>query len=81
VLNTRAEQAHSTPQGVCSICGSESNIEMHHVRGLKDLKGRDRIGDREKSEANPVMSNVSPNGTRKEEKTSSPPIELDWKAV
>lgn len=41
-LNTRAEQAHSALSGVCSMCGSESNIEMHHVRGLKDLKGRDR---------------------------------------
>jgi hypothetical protein len=42
VLNTRAEQAHSALSGVCSMCGSENNIEMHHVRGLKDLKGRDR---------------------------------------
>jgi group II intron reverse transcriptase/maturase len=42
VLNTRAEQAHSALQGVCSLCGSKNNIEMHHVRGLKDLKGRER---------------------------------------
>ena len=42
VLNTRAEQAHSALSGVCSMCGSESNIEMHHVRGLKDLKGLER---------------------------------------
>ena len=42
VLNTRAEQAHSALQGVCCLCGTSSEIEMHHVRGLKDLKGRQR---------------------------------------
>lgn len=40
-LNTRFERAHSALKGVCSICGATENIEMHHIRAIKDLKGKD----------------------------------------
>jgi len=44
ILRGRAERAHTALffKGVCSACGSENSVEMHHVRGIKDLKGRTR---------------------------------------
>lgn len=27
----------------CAICGAENNVEMHHIRQLKNLKGKDLI--------------------------------------
>lgn len=27
----------------CAICGTELNVEMHHIRALKNLKGRDPV--------------------------------------
>jgi hypothetical protein len=40
VLRGKAERAHTALKGFCCVCGSEQNVEMHHVRGIKDLKGR-----------------------------------------
>lgn len=37
----------------CSICGSRKKIEVHHIRGLKDLKTK---GGREKPEWNKMMA-------------------------
>ena len=39
-LDTRAERAHSALRGMCSVCGETENVEMHHVRAIKDLKNR-----------------------------------------
>lgn len=38
-LDTRAERAHSALRGI-SVCGETENVEMHHVRAIKDLKNR-----------------------------------------
>jgi group II intron reverse transcriptase/maturase len=40
VLRGKAERAHTALKGSCCVCGSEQSVEMHHVRGIKDLKGR-----------------------------------------
>jgi group II intron reverse transcriptase/maturase len=40
ILRSRAERAHSALSGVCSACQHTDGVEMHHVRGLKDLRGR-----------------------------------------
>jgi group II intron reverse transcriptase/maturase len=38
VLRSKTERAHTALKGVCCACGSEQSVEMHHVRGIKDLK-------------------------------------------
>lgn len=40
VLRGQAVRAHTALKGVCCVCGSEQSVEMHHVRGIKDLKSR-----------------------------------------
>ena len=40
ILRGRAERAHTALKGVCSVCGCADSVEMHHVRGIKDLKSR-----------------------------------------
>jgi group II intron reverse transcriptase/maturase len=40
VLRGKAERAHTALKGVCCVCGSNQNVEMHHIRGIKELKGR-----------------------------------------
>lgn len=42
-LNFSVLRARSALQGVCSKCGTSENIEMHHVRALKHLKGKSII--------------------------------------
>jgi group II intron reverse transcriptase/maturase len=39
-LRGKSERAHTALKGVCCVCGSEQKVEMHHVRRIKDLRGR-----------------------------------------
>nr|UCS09810.1 hypothetical protein [Percursaria percursa] len=39
-LNVRSGRGRTALEGVCAMCESSSNVEMHHVRALKDLKGK-----------------------------------------
>ena len=40
-MHNMALRAHGKFCGSCCACGSTENVEMHHVRGLKHLKGKD----------------------------------------
>lgn len=42
-LNVRSSKGRTALQAVCSMCGSSSNVEMHHVRALKHLKGKTMV--------------------------------------
>lgn len=38
-LNYRVSRSVKLVDAKCIICGSDSNIEMHHIKGIKYLKG------------------------------------------
>jgi Type II intron maturase/Reverse transcriptase (RNA-dependent DNA polymerase) len=42
VVIPRNELVKRLLQETCELCGSEENISVHHLRGLKDLKGKGR---------------------------------------
>jgi hypothetical protein len=39
-LYVRSGKGRTALEGVCATCKSNSNVEMHHVKALKDLKGK-----------------------------------------
>ncbi len=39
-LKVRSGRGRTALEGICAMCESSSNVEMHHVRALKDLKGK-----------------------------------------
>lgn len=39
-LNVRSGKGRTALEGIGAMCESSSNVEMHHVRALKDLKGK-----------------------------------------
>jgi group II intron reverse transcriptase/maturase len=42
-LNWSVLRARTQLEGICSKCGSSEKVEMHHVRALKDLKGKSPV--------------------------------------
>nr|YP_009710018.1 hypothetical protein [Coleochaete scutata]QFU80123.1 hypothetical protein [Coleochaete scutata] len=43
MLNWRSLRGRNLLISPCAICGSNEEVEMHHVRGLKDIKGRSLV--------------------------------------
>ena len=42
-LRWRGLRGRTSLMATCAVCGSTDGVEMHHVRALKDLKGRDFV--------------------------------------
>lgn len=42
-LEWRSLRGRTVLEASCAVCGSTQNVEMHHVRGLKSLKGVDKV--------------------------------------
>lgn len=42
-LDVRSGRGRTALEGVCAMCESSSNVEMHHVRALKDLKDKSLV--------------------------------------
>ena len=42
-LSWRSIRGRTSLSGTCAVCGETEGVVMHHVRGLKDLKGRNYV--------------------------------------
>ena len=42
ITNTRTSLIDRLKACKCELCGAEENLQMHHIRRLKDLKGKER---------------------------------------
>ncbi|GEP90710.1 group II intron reverse transcriptase/maturase [Chitinophaga terrae (ex Kim and Jung 2007)] len=42
ITNTRTSLIDRLKACKCEMCGAEENLQMHHIRRLKDLKGKER---------------------------------------
>ena len=47
IYNVRSQLIDRLTRNVCELCGSNAEVEMHHIKKLKNLH---RMGRREKSE-------------------------------